>query len=161
MDYKEAIEELESLRRHCSDMIDDSEPGSVWRADCKALDVAISAVQELYEYKNKLEQVYGKCEGLLDKVIDTLVQFADEVKIGNPIESLLLTDEEVELWKQIEKLGTLEEVQELVELRKEKRPQKVLGAFGGSEYECRNCGNTIPYLEDYCEWCGQKQDWSV
>ena len=161
MDYKEEIEELESLRRHCSDMIDDSEPESVWRADCKALDMAISDMQELHEYKNKLEQVYGKCEGLLDKVINTLVQFADEVKIGNPIESLLLTDEEVELWKQIKKLGTLEEVQELVELRKEKRPQKVLGAFGVTEYECRNCGNEVPYLEAYCEWCGQKQDWSV
>ena len=60
-----------------------------------------------------------------------------------------------------QQLGTLEEVQELVELRKEKRPQKVLGAFGVTEYECQNCGNTIPYLEAYCEWCGQKQDWSV
>lgn len=63
--------------------------------------------------------------------------------------------------KKYEKIGTLEELQELVELRKEKCPQKVLGAFGGTEYECRNCGNEVPYLEDYCEWCGQKQDWSV
>ena len=63
--------------------------------------------------------------------------------------------------KKYEELGTLEEVQELVELRKEKRPQKVLGKFGRTEYECRNCGNEVPYLEAYCEWCGQKQDWSV
>lgn len=63
--------------------------------------------------------------------------------------------------QEYKQLGTLEEVQELVELRKEKRPQKVLRAFGVTEYECQNCGNTIPYLEAYCEWCGQKQDWSV
>lgn len=167
MDYQKAIKEAEIQIDMYESMIlynKDFEPkndNSNYERKLDFLKTAISAMQELYEYKNKLEQVYGKCEGLLDKVIDALVQFADEVKIGNPIESLLLTDEEVELWKQIKKLGTLEEVQELVELRKEKCPQKVLGAFGGSEYECRNCGNTIPYLEAYCEWCGQKQDWSV
>ena len=62
--------------------------------------------------------------------------------------------------QEYKQLGTLEEVQELVELRKEKRPQKVLGVFSVTEYECQNCGNTIPYLEDYCEWCGQKLDWT-
>ena len=173
MDYKEAIEELESLHRHCSSMIDDSEPGGVWRADCKALDMAISAMQELYEYKNKLEQVYGKCEGLLDKVIDTLVQFADEVKIGNPIESLLLTDEEVELWKQIEKLGTLEEVCKAVEKQKAEKPKAYRleshGVYDGLLYCCPNCECSIikqdnrgflsGLMAKHCLNCGQKLDW--
>lgn len=167
MDYKEAIKEAEIQIDMYESMIlynRDFEPkndNSNYERKMDFLKTAISAIDELQEYEKKLEQVYGKCDGLLDKVIDTLVKYADEVKIGNPVESVLLTDKEVELWKKIEQLGTLEEVQELVELRKEKRPQKVLGAFGGTEYECRNCGNEIPYLEAYCEWCGQKQDWSV
>lgn len=109
MDYQEAIEELKSLHRHCSDMINESEPDSVWRKDCKALDVAISAMQELQEYR---------------------------------------------------RLGTLEEVREAVEIRKEERPIAVLGTFGGEEYECKNCGSPVDHMDDYCKWCGQKQDWS-
>ena len=57
-------------------------------------------------------------------------------------------------------LGTLEEVRETVEKQKEERPQKVLGTFGGEEYECRECGNTVEYMDDYCKWCGKAQDWS-
>lgn len=158
MDYKEAIEELESLHRHCDDMINEFDPYSVWRADCKALDMAISAMQELQECKNKLEQVYGKCEELLDKVIDTLIQFADEMKIGNPIESLLLTDEEVELWKQIKQLGTLEEVQEAVEKQKRKKP-----CASNRCYVCPRCGlvTSLRIKHNYCDACGQHIDWSV
>lgn len=109
MDYKEAIEELESLHRHCSDMINEFDPDSVWRADCKALDVAISAMQELQEYKA---------------------------------------------------IGTLKEVRKAVEKQKEERPIAVLGTFGGEEYECKNCGSPVDYMDDYCKWCGKAQDWS-
>lgn len=59
-----------------------------------------------------------------------------------------------------EKLGTLEELKELVELSKKERPIEVLGILGGKEYECRNCGNTVSYMDDYCKWCGKAQDWS-
>ena len=112
MDYKEAIEILQTLYPFKCKMVDGRLKGGFRDYNCdtgKAITYAISAMQELQEYKQ---------------------------------------------------LGTLEEVQELVELRKEKRPQKVLGVFSVTEYECQNCGNTIPYLEDYCEWCGQKLDWT-
>lgn len=58
------------------------------------------------------------------------------------------------------KLGTLEEVQEAAENQKEERPIAVLGVFGGEEYECKNCGSPVEYLDDYCRCCGNKQDWS-
>ena len=58
-----------------------------------------------------------------------------------------------------EKIGTIEELEELAELRKAERPHKVIGTFC-EEYECINCGNTVSHMDDYCKWCGQKLDWS-
>lgn len=136
MDYKEAIEILQTLYPFKCKMVDGRLKGGFRDYECdkgKAITFAISSMQELQMYKA------GK-----------LVLIPDAVHKKQC--------EELQEYKQ---LGTLEEVQELVELRKEKRPQKVLGVSGVTEYECQNCGNTIPYLEDYCEWCGQKQDWSV
>ena len=108
MDYQEAIKELESLNKHCCDMIDKEDKESIWIKDCEALNVAISAIQELQEYKQ---------------------------------------------------IGDLEELKELSELSKEERPIAVLGTFGGEEYECKNCGSPVEYLDEYCRYCGQKQDW--
>ncbi len=61
--------------------------------------------------------------------------------------------------QEYKQLGALEEVREAVEKQEEERPQKVLGIFGGEEYECRECGNTVEYMDEYCRYCGQKQDW--
>lgn len=63
MDYQEAIEELESLWEHCSDEINEFDPDSIWRKDCKALDVAISAMHELEEYRQ-----LGTMEEVLEAV---------------------------------------------------------------------------------------------
>ena len=136
MDYKEAIEILQTLYPFKCEMVDGRLKGGFRDYNCdtgKAITYAISAMQELQMYKA------GKLVLIPDATHKKQCDELDEYK----------------------KLGTLEELQEIVELRKEKRPQKVLGAFGVTEYECQNCGNTIPYLEAYCEWCGQKQDWSV
>lgn len=65
--------------------------------------------------------------------------------------------QELQEYKQ---LGTLEEVRETVEKQKEEHPQKVLGIFGDEEYECKNCGSPVDYMDDYCKWCGKAQDWS-
>ena len=59
-----------------------------------------------------------------------------------------------------EDIGTLEEFREAIEKQKEERPVAVLGTFGGEEYECRECGNTVEYMDEYCKWCGKKLDWS-
>ena len=59
-----------------------------------------------------------------------------------------------------EKIGTLEEIREAVDKQKEERPRPVLGTFGGEEYECKNCGSPVDYMDEYCKWCGKAQDWS-
>lgn len=62
--------------------------------------------------------------------------------------------------QEYKQLGTLEEVRDAVEKQKEERPIAVLGTFGGEEHECRECGNTVEYMDEYCKWCGKKLDWS-
>lgn len=48
MKTKRAIEKLKNLRQHCKSMINDSNPEykGIWEGDCKALDVAISALEK-------------------------------------------------------------------------------------------------------------------
>ena len=62
--------------------------------------------------------------------------------------------------QELKKIGTMEEVREAVEKQKEERPIALLGTFGGEEHECRECGNTVEYMDEYCKWCGKKLDWS-
>lgn len=110
MDYQEAIEVLNNHERYVGvKYVNGVEEAYVTPHFEKALSAAISAMQELQEYKQ---------------------------------------------------LGTLEEMREAVEIRKEERPIAVLGTFGGEEYECKNCGSPVDHMDDYCKWCGKAQDWS-
>ena len=70
------------------------------------------------------------------------------------------TVEKLERLKQYEAIGTPEQCQEAVEKQTGKKPTAVLGIFGGTENECKNCGNDVRYRDEYCRWCGQKLDWS-
>lgn len=74
--------------------------------------------------------------------------------IGNTIIKAL---EEVQQYRAI---GTPEECQEAMKKQNVIKPIAVLGTFGGTEYECKNCGSNVPYGHEYCDWCGQKLDWS-
>jgi len=44
---EEVIEQLEDLRRHCEDMIDEADPNDVFRKDAIALDIAIAKLKDL------------------------------------------------------------------------------------------------------------------
>lgn len=149
MDYQEAIELLKGEikcscyrnRGYCGICTIYSELDRDKIIDaCKC---AISAIQELQEYQK----------------IGTL----EEMKMlkATHFSGIELDKISCRL-KQLEKyvdIGTLEEVREAVEKQEEERPQKVLGIFGGEEYECRECGNTVEYMDEYCKWCGQKLNW--
>ena len=62
--------------------------------------------------------------------------------------------------KEYEAIGTPEECREAVEKQTDEKPTAVLGTFGGTDYECKNCGSDVCYGDEYCRWCGQKLDWS-
>lgn len=57
-------------------------------------------------------------------------------------------------------IGTVEECRAAVEKQTDEKPTAVLGTFGGTDYECKNCGSNVCYGDEYCRWCGQKLDWS-
>lgn len=61
--------------------------------------------------------------------------------------------------KEYEAIGTPEECLVAVEKQKGEEPTAVLGTFGGTDYECKNCGSDVRYEDEYCRWCGQKLDW--
>lgn len=62
--------------------------------------------------------------------------------------------------QQYRAIGTPEECREAVEKQMDEKPTAVFGTFGGTEYECKNCGSDVCYGDEYCRWCGQKLDWS-
>lgn len=62
--------------------------------------------------------------------------------------------------KEYEAIGVPEECLVAVEKQKGEEPTAVLGTFGGTDYECKNCGSDVRYGDKYCRWCGQKLDWS-
>lgn len=62
--------------------------------------------------------------------------------------------------KQYRTIGTPEECRAAMEKRTDEKPTAVPGIFGGTDYECKNCGSDVCYGDEYCRWCGQKLDWS-
>lgn len=95
----------------------------------------ISALQELEKYHKT---------GLIPK------QVAENISELNATKRIL---------GHYQQLGTLEEVREAVEKQRAAHPLEMLGIFGEKEYECINCGNTVPHMDKYCKWCGKAQDW--
>lgn len=81
------------------------------------IDFAISAIKEIQqcrEMDRKLREVYGDCEGLLEKAVFLLCDH-EGVDVGNPIKARLLTDEDVDKWEAYKSIGTVEECREAVE----------------------------------------------
>ena len=59
------------------------------------------AVDKLADYEDleeKLEKVYGKCEGLLETAVNSLVKH-EGAEIDTPAKARLLTDEDVDKWE--------------------------------------------------------------
>lgn len=181
MDYKEAIEELESLYRHCSDMINEFEPNSVWRADCKALDVAISAVQELQMYKDNDKRNLSRTDRLMDECTYRH-ENGNCLRVGGFCTSVPLSHcQRYKDWytdyRGYKKLGTLEEVRDAVEKQKAKKTviedicRNGVDFYGivyqekASVYKCPACDSFVGFVgEDQCisccACCGQKLDWT-
>lgn len=62
--------------------------------------------------------------------------------------------------QQYRAIGTPEECRAAMGKQIDEKPTAVLGTFGGTDYECKNCGSDVCYGYEYCRWCGQKLDWS-
>lgn len=70
---------------------------------------ALLRLKHYEDLESQLQEVYGECDGLLDESIKCLVEH-EEVDIGNPIKSRLLTDDTADKWlrwKELDKKGRL------------------------------------------------------
>lgn len=135
MDYQEAIETIQyaSAFNYKNSRL------------TKALDVAISAMQELQELHD---------QGLsLERLKD--INFRKSVVEHINYDAYMRLMDELEEYKQ---LGTLEEVREAVEKQQAKEPSPMLGIYG-RVYECKECGNELEMYSKHCPFCGQKQNW--
>lgn len=137
MDYKEAIEILQTLYPFKCKMVDGRLQGGFRDYNCdtgKAITFAISAMQELQMYKA------GKLVLIPDATHKKQCEELDEYK----------------------KLGTLEEVREAVERQKEKQVINIgkgdILRFG----TCPICNRRISNVEggNYCQNCGQRLNWT-
>lgn len=52
--------------------------------------------------------------------------------------------------QQYRAIGTPEECRAAVGKQIDEKPIAVLGTFGGTDYECKNCGSDVCYEDEYC-----------
>ena len=123
---------------------------------------AESLLRDMQEYRglsDRIRSMFGDAATLKD-VVDSLERKLLEPGKPDPVNARILTYEESAMWDAYRAIGTPEECREAVEKQTGKKPTAVLGIFGGTENECKNCGNDVRYRDEYCRWCGQKLDWS-
>ena len=145
MDYQEAIEIFENeIKKLNNQPIHVNHIGDAEKAD-DAMKTAISAMQELQEYKE-----YGTPNGY-KSALEAYDKCYSEKEI---------IDTELYKYKQ---LGTLEEVREAMEKQKKKKPKGDLHSV--PHYRCPNCNSTVKLYQnskkdEICKWCGQRIEWS-
>ena len=72
-------------------------------SNCATCDFDYEVLEKLTAYEDleeKLEKVYGECDGLLEVVVNGLVKHKG-VEIGKPKKARLLTDEDVDKWEDL------------------------------------------------------------
>lgn len=117
MTEKEAIKELEEKYMRISTGMDYEK----CTKHNQAISEAIKALMEARRYRKmqrKLKNVYGKYDGLLEAMVDLLVEHPG-IDMPDPIQkSVLLTDEDVDRWEAYKAIGTVEECRTAIENQK-------------------------------------------
>ena len=119
-------------------------------SNCAACDFDYEVLEKLTVYEDleeKLEKVYGECDGLLETVVNNLIKH-EGVDIGKPKKARLLTDEDVDKW---EDLKNAEEQGLLLRLpckigRKVFYVQKCLAP------SCKECKGFLRVDNCYCQY---------
>ena len=133
MDYQEVVETLQDIHDVAESRIKNGDARGVIYIPRDKLDVlktAISAIHEMSGYEDKLTEIYVEHDGMIETVVDELVEYGKAFGNRNPIKARLLTNGDVDLWECYKQLGTLEEVREAVEKQKTQEPRLMNGMYG-------------------------------
>ena len=130
----------------------------------EALHVAIQALEEIQQYREmekRLQNVYGTCDGLLEKVVSHLEKH-ENTELPEPVfKAKLLIDDEVDRWESYKTIGTVEECRESMEKQKAVWEPEYLwtntlnGCISG---KCM-CGNLVRSYYAFCNRCGTRLEW--
>lgn len=94
----------------------------------------------------------------IDKAIEFVNGLNDEnlQSMIDGKENLLSLLDELQKYR---KLSTLDEAEEMLEMRTQKKVVEIIPVVGNSgKYECPNCGSGLTDLDTlagHCKWCGQ------
>lgn len=118
--------------------------------DCEQLAGWLEKSKEYQQLEERLNKVYGDCDGLLLRVVSMLEKHPGIDMANNTLKSRLITDEDVDKWEEYKQL---EEQDRLVKL-----PCKVGDTYYSIEVNtdfCEEC--TFFQKECYCDdWCNNK-----
>ena len=181
MDYREAIETLQDIHDVAESRIKNGDArGVIYIPPDKLEDVktAISALQELREYKENEKRNLPRTNRLMDECTYRH-ENGNCLKIGGfctsvPTSHCQRYKELHNEYTEYKKLGTLEEAREAVELQQADKPRIIRisthGAPDGYLYSCPNCEYRIIKKDNrgfysgqrakYCPDCGKRLDWS-
>ena len=122
-----------------------------------ALDMAVEAIKEIQQYRaleQKLQSVYGEHDGLLEIIVNGLVQYEnapDEAR-----RAVLLTDDDVDEYKALKEKNEPKKAI-ILDRRCENEDEVCV------EWKCPVCGLNVieePPCQEYCQSCGTKLDWN-
>ena len=126
----------------------------------EALRIATEAIKEVQKYRKmeeKLKSVYGECEGLLEEVVNGLVEYHME-GTEKPTKIRVLTNEHVDMWDAYKAIGTVEECGAAVEKQKLKKSKP--GVYRSGIFACGSCSSPLVGDETFCPNCGCEIDWN-
>ncbi len=149
MSEKEALQDIQFLARRYNDL--DQLNYSVKQ---ESFDMAIQALEEIQQYRafeQRLKNVYGDCDGLLEVTVSSLERHENLELPCIKVKSRLIVDEDVDKWDEYRAIGSVDECREAVERMK---PKMVL-IKPWSEAKCPTCGKSLSTNEGdgyYTHW---------
>lgn len=141
---------MERLTESNPSWIDDELWESACEPDCEEIDAVYRKLKHYEDLEERLNKVYGDCDGLLLSVVEMLEKHPCIDMANNTLKSRLLTDEDVDKWEEYKQL---EEQGRLVKL-----PCKVGDAYYSMEVNTDSCEECAFFQRGcYCDdWCNNK-----
>lgn len=104
---------MERLTERNPSWIDDELWESACEPDCEEIDAVYRKLKDYEDLEERLNKVYGDCDGLLLRVVEMLEKHQCVDMASNTLKSRLLTDEDVDKWEEYKQL---EEQDRLIKL---------------------------------------------